>query len=197
MPEGERQKKGRPLTVARGITQSSCSNRTRMASCRSFTVKPRAGVVKMVSSPAILPRMPSALPSESKDGRSAARRRGWYESPLRHRYSRYPAPNSSAGWRWSVPKLGRQAIDHFHFGVTGTYRAKFGEHAGNLRLVDILEALFLQRTDDLSCELNFSSLSSALNALTSSSCFAELRISHPDYGGKINIIMHNHEFLCK
>lgn len=53
------------------------------------------------------------------------------------------------------PKLGRQAIDHFHFGVTGTYRAKFGEHAGNLRLVDILEALFLQRLDDLSLRAEF------------------------------------------
>jgi hypothetical protein len=64
-------------------------------------------------------------------------------------------------------------------------------------LVDILEAFFLQRLDDLTLRAEFSSLSSALNALTSSSCFAELRISHPDYGGKNNIIMHNREFLCK
>lgn len=44
---------------------SSCSNSTRIASYNSFTVKFFAGVVKIVSSPAMVPRMPSALPKES------------------------------------------------------------------------------------------------------------------------------------
>jgi hypothetical protein len=40
-------------------------------------------------------------------------------------------------------------------------------------------------------------LSSALNAFTKSSCLDELRISHPEYDERNNIIMHVDEFLCK
>jgi hypothetical protein len=46
-------------------------------------------------------------------------------------------------------------------------------------LVDIIEAFLLQGLNDFTLRAEFLSLSSALNALTSSSCFAELRISHP------------------
>ena len=55
-----------PRSSATGrVDYSSCSNRTRIASWRSFTEKPLAGVVKMVSSPAMVPRMPYVLPNES------------------------------------------------------------------------------------------------------------------------------------
>ncbi len=53
------------------------------------------------------------------------------------------------------------------------------QHARDLGLIGIFKALIITARGRFRCELNFSSLRSLLNALTSSSCLAELRISHP------------------
>ncbi len=143
-------------------------------------MKPLAGVVKMVSSPAMVPRIPSALPSESSRRAIELRRAraGMNHDncivvvDIQHQIFQW----TGGGW---YTQFSWQAVNHFHFGIACTYSTKLGQHPRDFRLINIVKALLLQRGDDFALELNFSSLSNALNALTSSSCLAELRISHP------------------
>ncbi len=72
----------------------------RLASYRSLTENPLAGVVKIVSSPAIVPEIRLLLfPSESSRRAMSCAAPGLvYESPRQRRYSRYPAPDFSTDW---------------------------------------------------------------------------------------------------
>ncbi|MNL84848.1 hypothetical protein D3C87_2129520 [compost metagenome] len=52
-------------------------------------------------------------------------------------------------------EFGRKAIHHFHFGIARTHRAELGQHARYFGLVDVFEAFFLQRQNNLALRTEF------------------------------------------